>query len=170
VCRFARLLPAIESSKSASFFWILYFLGASVITIIIGLFIYTIYSLAIKKFYFLWPVNLLKGSLTILYWILFNPIMEAFLAVFKCENGYHTIDTTMQCYQGTHIFFIIFSVIFIILLLLVAVLAALFYNETQPIQEDAFARLEDSSEILMLLFRMGIIVYSTFVVSVYKVF
>jgi len=46
------------------------------------------------------------------------------------------------------------------------VLCALFYNETQPIQEDAFARIEDSSEILMLIYRTGIIVYSTFVVTV----
>ena len=92
--------------------------------------------------------------------------MEAFLAIFKCSDGYHKIDTGMQCYQGIHIFFVVFSVVFILLLLMITVLSALFYNETQPIQEDSFAKIEDSSEILMLLYRMGIVIYSTFVISV----
>ncbi len=160
------MLPAIEDAKSASFFWILYFAGVAVISIIICLFVYTIYSLAIKKFYFLWPVNLLKGALTILYWILFLPFMEAFLSVFSCVNGHHKIDTSMQCYQGVHIFFVVFSFVFMFLLLGITVLSALFYNESQPIQEDAFSRIEDSTEVLMLLYRTGIVIYSTFVYTV----
>ncbi len=163
------MIPAIESNGSSSFFWILYFFGIAVITVILGLFAYTVYSLSIKKFYFLWPVNLLKEALTLLYWILFLPFTEAFLEIFKCENGYNKIDTSMECLNGIHIFFVVLSIVFLILLVSITVLVALFYNETQPVQEDAFSRVEDSTELLMLLYRLGIAIYSTFVTSVRKI-
>ncbi len=140
VCHFARLEPMIEDNQSVSFFWILYFFAVFVIVAIIGLIIYTIYSLSINKFYFLWPVNLLKTSLTFMYWVLFIPFMEVFMAIFRCENGHHLIDSSLQCYQGMHIFFVVFSLIFVLLLLIICSITALFYNETQPIQEEAFAR------------------------------
>ena len=140
VCNFLRLEPTIEQNKSVSFFWILYFFGVAVIVVVIALIVYTIYSLSINKFYFMWPVNLLKASLTFMYWVLFIPFMEVFMGIFRCENGNHYIDTSLQCYQGLHIFFVVFSIFFMILLLIICAITALFYNETQPVQEEAFAR------------------------------
>ena len=157
ICNFFRLLPTIQKSKSASFYWILYFFGNSLPSIqithsliiiigivqvifIIALFIYTNYSLKIKKFYFVWPVNLLKGELVFLYWALFNPFFECFINIFNCEDKRHYIDSSLVCYEGLHIFFVVLSIIFIILLFFICFLTALFYNETQPVQEDALAR------------------------------
>ena len=162
ICRYARIIPAIEDNQSSSFFWVLYFFAISVIIIIILSFIYMIYSISKNSFYFVWPIILLKELLTLIYWILFNPFMEAFMSMFKCDNGMNKIVTSLNCFSGIHIFYILLSLFFIIFLCLIALLALFFYSDSQPIQRDVSARIDDNSQLLLLCFRFIIVIYSTF--------
>ena len=78
----------------------------------------------------------------------------------------HKIDESMNCYEGIHIFFIVISLIFVFILFLIIVVATLFYTETQPVQGDASARMEDNNILITTIFRLGIVIYSTFVHNV----
>ncbi len=135
-----RLLPTIQAGNRASFYWMLYFAGVAVTLSIIGLFIYLHCSLSVKKFYFTWPVNLLRGFLVLLYWVFYSPVFESLLSIFRCQGGRHFIDNSLVCYEAAHIFFMVISVIFSILIFLICFLNALVYQETQPVPEDALAR------------------------------
>ena len=134
-------MPLIKSSQSSTFYWLLYFTGMGLVLFILSLFGFIHYSLCIKKFYFSWPTKLLRGMLPFLFWVLFTPLFESFISVFRCNNGYHYIITSVQCFNGIHILFIVLSIIFCLLLFLICFLISLLYNETQPVPEDAFARL-----------------------------
>jgi len=43
------------------------------------------------------------------------------------------------------------------------------YHETQPVKEDALARLENNFEVVFLFYRTAIILFSTFVYTVFSV-
>ena len=133
-------MPAIQDNNSGTFYGIVFFLAITYIVIVIVLLVYTIFSIAYKKFYFYWPLDLLKIALTFLQWILFIPFFEVFLVAFSCVGGYHIIDTSLQCYQGFHIVYVVLSSIFMVFLFSITILTAVFTNETQHIPENAFAR------------------------------
>ena len=135
--------------------------------IVLILFAYVILSTQIGKFYFIWPVNLLRGHLNLFNWILFSPLMEVLISIFKCEDGKNKIVQTMNCYEGIHVFFVVLSIIIILLLLLIILLSTFLYRETQLSQTDSSAKIHDYSEILWILFRLLIVIYSTFVFTVF---
>jgi len=161
-------MPAIEYNKSAELYWTLYFFGVAYIVIVIGLFVYVVYCVSTKGSHHLWPIDLLKELFTLIPWIFYGPFMESFIGVFKCSDGVHKIDNSMRCYKGVHIFFIIFSIIMGIVLLLLTLLCALFYTETSPIKENSLAKRNQVTEVLIILFRFIVIIYTSFVYNVFS--
>ena len=102
----------------------------------------------------------------LIFWILFVPILESFLWIFKCENGNHVIDEGMKCYEGLHILFVILSIIYIILLLALISLSAIFYKKIQKSLEDDTSKSIDNIEILLVLYRLVIAIFCIFATSV----
>ena len=140
------------------------------ILLIILLCIYAIYCSSVNHFYMEWPITLLNHFILLNYWILFNPFMETFMGIFKCENGMHKIAITMNCYSGVHIFYVVFTVILIIILFTITILSSIFAIETHPISHFAFSKMQDSTEVIILFYRMGIVIYSTFVYNVISLY
>ena len=87
-----------------------------------------------------WPRELIKANIPLFYWVLFSPMYEANIFIFKCEDGHHYIDTSMACYEGYHIILIVISIIFSILLISSLHLFDLFLQNTHPNPEDALAK------------------------------
>ena len=163
LCELLRVLPAVR--RNATFFWILYYFSISFIIIILILFIYMIFGTP-KQFCYKLSVLILNECLTALYWILFNPIMEIFITVFKCDNDYHEIDKKMLCYKGIHIFYVVLTLIFMIIFILITFFISIFYNETQANKRDASAKIEYTTDFVMIIYRIGIIFYTCFVSNV----
>lgn len=135
-------MPLIQNSQNSTFYWLLYFTGMGLILFVLCLFGFIQYSIYIKKFYFTWPSKLLRAMLLFLFWFLFTPLFESFISIFRCNNGYHYIVSSLQCFNGIHIAFVVLSVVFSLLLFLICFLTSLLYNETQPVPEDSFARFD----------------------------
>ena len=145
----------------------MYYITVVIILIELALFIYIGCFTKNSQYYSTWPIIVLRELLTLSYWALFAPFMELLMGIFKCDNGKNKIVETMNCYEGIHIFYVVFSLIFIILLFGITTISTFFYNETRFSQDDASAKSEDSTEILWILFRLLIIIYTTFVSNVF---
>lgn len=159
-------MPAIEHSENGTVYWIVYFFGVGYIGVVVCLSAYAVHSVSAMGVHALWPIALLKELLTLLHWALYGPFMEAFVGVFKCSGSVNKLDTSIKCYEGVHIFFVIFSIIMALLLFTIVVLCALFNNETNSTQDHSLAKLDDDSELFTVFFRLATIIYSTFVYNV----
>ena len=131
--RYLRVIPAIKVNKKSELFWLVYFIAIGYIFFLVLCFIYLFYSAAINKFYLLWPLKVLQNFLLLLFWIFYDPFMEAFFEMLKCSDNYNEILTSMECYTGLHIFLAVLSILFIIILFLIAIFYALFNNENNTI-------------------------------------
>lgn len=162
---FVRVLPLIEESDHTFFFWLLYGLALSALTLILGLFVYMMCSASNSSAH-QWLTKTLETLLLWTYWIFFTPFMEIFFSVFKCKEGKHAIVKTMGCFEGVHIFLVVLSVLFALLLLGVAMLYALLLSEVQATRKDALAKSEDAWDILHCLYRVLLAVFSVFLNAV----
>jgi hypothetical protein len=113
-----------------------------------------------------WVNNLFRELILLSFSILFNPIMEAFIHIFKCEGDYHMTATSLACYSGLHIFLMIMSVLFALLFFLITFFFMIFQTEIDPLPDYALAKISDSCEIALVLYRVVIIIYATFVSGV----
>jgi len=161
-------MPVIQSTGSATFYWLLYFAGMGIVILIISIIAFIQYSIVIKKFYFSWPVKLLRPMLLFLLWIFYTPLLESFVSMFRCREGVHYIVSNMECFSGVHIAFGILSIIFSIFLFVICLFICLLYNETQPVVDDAFARSENTFEVIFLVYRTGIVLFCNFINNVSK--
>ena len=93
------------------------------------------------------------------------PIVEIFIAIFSCENGYNTAVSSLECWQGLHIFYCIVFAVALFGYFLVFLLIAFFYNESRPYHTDAFARLDCNLEVYILVYKFAIAIISHFVYS-----
>lgn len=139
------------------------------IIIIIALFITTfiLHNHSSRKQTVTWPITLLKEIFIPFYWIFYGPFMETFFGIFKCSDGYHKVVTEMSCYSAMHISFVVISILFVIFLMSLIVLYGFFGTENNPIQENAFARIDQADVFGLIAFRFVIIIYSTFVSNVH---
>ena len=159
-------MPAIEDNKSVSCFWALYIFSLLTVLIIICLLIYSFYCAFSHNSYATWPISCLEAILTFTFWALFDPFMESYMSIFKCEYGMLKGDNEIICYEGIHILLVILSLLFIIFLFLISIVLSLFFNEALANSEDAFAKKEDIADFLFLLYRLIVVIYCTLVTNV----
>jgi hypothetical protein len=84
------------------------------------------------------------------YSILFFPFFDVLVSMFNCEAGSnHYMLKDVKCYSSAHIGLVIVSILSICQFLIHNLLTSTLYNETQPVKEDALARLDSNFEILI---------------------
>lgn len=138
------------------------FFGFFYIITMIALLFYMNYFLKERKYYVESVVKALRVMILLLYWIFYQPFFESFISIMRCPNGFHYLDTSLECFTGLHIFFFALCLIFLILLFTYNIVIAMLFNETQPVQEDCLSRLESSFEVFLVVYRSIITVFSTF--------
>jgi len=104
--------------------------GITYCVFLIVLLVYMNYFLQNRKYYVEGVVKLLRVMIILLYWVFYMPFFESFLSIVRCEGGRHYLDTSIQCWQGLHIFLFILCLFFLILLFAYNLIIALLYNET----------------------------------------
>jgi hypothetical protein len=129
--------------------------------VIIFLLAYHHYALSRPQYYFTLLVNTLRFLLLVQYYAFFMPFYEVFISIFNCTtptetdpNSMHYLVSDLQCYQGTHIVYMVFTCFGLTFLLSINVIISLLYNETQPVKEDCLSRLESTFELLLLCYRI----------------
>ncbi|CDW90925.1 pas pac domain protein [Stylonychia lemnae] len=152
-CEYIRVVPAIDRSKSATYYWIVFY------------FVYLHYSLKNTYFYLESLVQLLRYLLVISNCVLFLPFYEIFISIFRCEDGHHYLIATLECYQTEHAIACLLSVLALMVYLSINAVIALLYNETQPVKGDALSRLDSNFEVIMLIYRVLIGTLSQFCLS-----
>lgn len=162
LCNYARIIKAINDAGSAFFYWALVIFGFLYLLTIIGLLLYMNYFLKNRKYYTENVVRLLRYMILLMYWVFFMPFYEAFISILNCEDGYHYIDKSIECFQGLHIFYIVLCIIFLILLFSISLIIAMLFNETQPVQEDCLSRLESSFEVALVIYRSIVATFTNF--------
>lgn len=162
VCEYSRLISAININGSVFFYWVLIIFGILYLLTMIGLLIFMNFFLKNRRYYSENTVVLLRYMVLLLYWVFFLPFYEAFISILRCHDGHHYLDTSIACYQGLHIVLIAICIVFLFLLVSISLVIALFYNETQPIQEDCLSRLETSLETALVIFRTVIGTFTPF--------
>lgn len=120
---------------------------------------YLYFALKRPDFYIETLVKGIRSLILIFYWVLFMPFYELFISVFKCEGDSHYLMKDLSCFGTSHIIYCVFAALGLLLTIFSNTIAALLYNETQPIKEDSLARLESTFEITFLFYR---VVVSTF--------
>jgi hypothetical protein len=156
------VIKAINNSGNAFFYWALIIFGFLYLLTILGLLLYMNYFLKNRRYYSDNAVKALRYMLLLMYWVFYMPFYEAFLSILNCQDGYHYIDGSIECYTGIHIFYIVLCIIFLILLFSLSVIVAMLFNETQPVQEDCLSRLESSFEVALVVYRSIVATFTNF--------
>jgi hypothetical protein len=91
LCDLVRIYPLIENSKTDIYYYIAGFGFIFILLIYILMLIYIDYSIKIDKFYFVFPLKVMRYLSSFLFWALMLPIIEIFISVFSCSGGYHIV-------------------------------------------------------------------------------
>ena len=160
-------MPAIEEANNDTLYYALYFIAVGYITILIVIFLCVTYCDPKISFYFSWFITILNKLIILLKWVLYGPFMESFVGVMKCTDNNHKILKSINCYEGIHIFLVILSIIFGILLLSIVLFCSLLHNETIPDNKSNIGKINDYTDIILIIWRFIIIIYCSFVFNVY---
>ena len=135
---------------------------------IVVLFVYIVslfyidYSIKIDKFYFIFPIKALRYLSSFIFWVFMLPIIEIFISIFSCEDGFHIVDKGLECWTGIHIFYCILFALSLVGYFMVFLLISFFYNESRPYHTDAFARLDANFETYVTLYKFLIAIVGHF--------
>jgi len=155
-------MPIIKQYGNYTFFIFVYSIGLVTIFITNALYFCVAYNALKGNFQSTQLVEIVSKLLNIFRWILFCPLFEVLISVFECEDGYHKIDNSTKCFRDSHIALMILSILFGIILLFLVFVTTFFYGERQAVEEDAEARLNDNTGLLLLVFRVGVIIFVSF--------
>ena len=109
------------------------FFGMFYLITMMGLLVYMNYFLQNRKHYVEHVVKMLRVMILLLYWVFYMPFFESFISIINCKNGFHYLDSNLQCFNGIHIFYLVLCLIFLILLFVNNIIISMLYNETQPV-------------------------------------
>ena len=126
-----RIHPIFEKKSYNTLYWICQYSYISLIAIYIICYAYAAYSIHIKKFHILFTLRIMQNLSSLFIWILLIPMVEGFVSIYCCTNGFHTIDKNMKCWEGIHIFYCIFFTIMLGIFLLILFLISILYNESR---------------------------------------
>ena len=155
----------LEKEKTPDYYWVIAYCFILFLLCYFLQLIYIDYSIKIEKFYFTFPIKMLRFSSSFIFWVLLQPIIEVFISIFSCENEKHIVDRDMNCWQGIHLFYIGLFSVCLISVVTIALLISFFYNESRPYHTDAFSRLDSNFETYITLYRILITVMGHFLTS-----
>jgi len=155
-----RIFPAVETTENKTLYLTLMFGIGVFFLLYIGQLVYVAYSVAVGKFYFTFPIQLLRNMSSILLWVLIIPITEILISIFACTNGHHRVMVNDECWSGSHIFYCIYSVFVFIVFLIISTLIAVLYNEFQPDSKDNLKRSDMNLELYLLFYRVFVAIMS----------
>ena len=94
VCDIVRIFPLIENEAEASpiYYWIMAYMLIIILILYYIILVFIDYSIKIGKFYFLFPIKIVRYCSTFIFWVLMMPIINTFISIFSCVDGYHYID------------------------------------------------------------------------------
>ena len=163
VFEYIRIYPALESSKSVTNYWLVFYMICPLMLLYIAMMVYMNYSLKIGKFYFVLPIKVLRLLNSLLFWVGIMPITDMLSSIYKCSGGHHIIVTDMICWEGIHILYIIIFTLLLTFFILVLFLIALFFNEANPYSTDMFARFNTNLELVLTIYRIIVCLILQFV-------
>ena len=158
-----RIYPAIEDSDNVTFYWVAqYFFFGLLIFYIVQAF-YIEYCLSIARLHARLSVKILQFLSSVLFWVSYVPMIENFVSIYSCKDGYHIIDTSLECWTGIHIFYCIFFTFALLLTVLIVFIISVFYNESRANVKDGLRRLDASLEVQIVFYRLVITIVAHFV-------
>jgi PAS domain S-box-containing protein len=157
-----RIYPAIETSKSSNNYFTFMFAMVAVLIFYVLQMLYIDYSIKIHKFYFNFPIKLQRAFNCTFYWLLLTPIVESFVSIFSCKDGYHIVARDLQCWTGIHIFYCFFFFIALLVFFIIIILMSYFYNESISSSIDVLARLDCNFEVYFAIYRIFIAILAHF--------
>lgn len=164
LCNIVRIYPLLEGA-TVYYYWIVSYGFIAILALYISSLFYIDYSIKIEKFYFIFPIKAMRFLSSFLFWLFMVPLIETYVSIFSCLNGYHIIDTSLQCWTGIHIFYCILFSLSLLGYLTIFLLISFFFNESRPYHTDAFARLDCNFETYLTLYKLLITVVGHFLYS-----
>lgn len=156
-----RVYPAIETTGSPTLYWIAQYSFFALLLFYVVLALYVGYHLSRGRRFFKAAVGVLQVLSSALYWVLFLPMVEGFVSVYSCDQGFHVVDTSVKCWTGVHVFYCVFFTFALLLAIVVVLAISVFYNESRADAKDGLKRLDTSLEIHIFFYRlvMGILAH-----------
>lgn len=78
----------LESAADPVYYWIVAYCLIIVLFMYIVQLVYIDYSIKIEKFYFIFPIKIMRYLSSFIFWVLMMPIIEIFISIFSCSDGY----------------------------------------------------------------------------------
>lgn len=155
-----RVYPGIKQVESKQMYWIVQYVLLALVVVYVMQAVYVSYCIRVGKFFFEFPVNVLRELSCLFIWILLIPVAEMFFSILRCESGYHEVDTGLKCWHGIHIFYCILFLISLAVFLAINFAIAILFNESRPRSADSLRRLDTNLELNLLIFRIAIVITS----------
>ncbi|KAL4432303.1 hypothetical protein ABPG74_011062 [Tetrahymena malaccensis] len=189
IMRYTRIVPFLEN-LTFSAFQIVFFMTIFILVVVIFLLIYMVLTIR-KKAQIFGSVNgFVRYFSEFMCSILFIPLLELFLIVFKCSsqtvsstttnatnsavvtttvsNGgalYNIVWPDTQCYTGNYIAFVLLGSLFSLMILIYTTIITLIYFECRLTTTDCNSKSTARGDLLFLLFKTTLVVQFTFLTS-----
>ena len=95
LCDLLRIYPLLEKSEAVTYYWVTAYTFLFILVSYIVQMVYIDYSIKINKFYFTLPIKILRYSSSMITWVLIQPIIEIFVSIYSCSDGFHIIDRSL---------------------------------------------------------------------------
>lgn len=123
----------------------MFYVGLSIVVLVILDIFYVSYSFSKKKFAFVWPLHALRSLCSLFVTILFLPLLDYFMSVLGCiydlnGNYVHHIFTEMVCWQGIYIVHAVLSIIISVVFVVISLTVSITYFECRSTSSDPTAR------------------------------
>ncbi len=158
-----RIYPFIKRN-APELYWFFQYIFVIITLTYIAILGFIDYSVRIRKFYFLFPVQLLRRLSLVFYYLLLVPIVDFVVSLYECENDTHVI-ADMACWTGVHIAYCVLFSLGLALFLCTIFAIAFFYNESRPFHTDSLSRLDINFEIYLVVYRILLTAVSHFAQS-----
>lgn len=86
LCDIIRIYPLIENEDggSAIYYWIMAYALIIILIFYYLILLFIDYSIKIGKFYFLFPIKLVRYCSSYIFWVFMMPIIDIFISIFSC--------------------------------------------------------------------------------------
>lgn len=131
---------------------LVFYLGISLVLLVIIGIVYVTYSISRKRFAYVWPLKALAGFCSIFVTVLFMPLLstpaqplELFVSMVTCVaspqgNRVHSFYDDVRCWQGAHIFHAVMAIVMSVLFVGIALVVTLTFYEAKGFSANAGAR------------------------------
>ena len=162
---YVRITPMIVKYGSTLTLWFFYYIciflfiiAIFIILCIIVAFIILIFVKNKKSYFISLVINGLNYIILYFIFVLYNPMIELFTVIMKCNEVNHAVDETLACKSARYYVIVSITSFLTFLILVLGLLITMLYKQSEPSIDDVLSNLENPLQMEGMFYRFFIFI------------